>query len=156
VKVVEAGPRSSPGLNSAIGDFVSIEIWGKPDQIRDYCSLGIFEDDTLVAGVLYHNHYPDAGVIELSAASLTKRWLTRPVLKAMFSLPFDRFGCQLCVLRVSEHNKPMIRMAQAYGFEVVKIPRLRGRGEAEFICTLADDTWRNSRFHSGDMVQKTG
>lgn len=147
MRTVEAGPRSSPGLNAAIGDFVSNEIWHKPGQIANYCSIGVFEGDELVAGVLYHNHYPDTGVIEMTAASLTKRWLTRPVLRAMFSLPFDRFGCQLCVLRVSERNAPMIRIAKAYGFNEYTIPRLRGRGEAEHILTLADDDWRQSRFH---------
>lgn len=145
--VVEAGPRSSAELNTAIGDFVSNEIWGRPGQIENFCSLGILDGDRLVAGVLYHNHYPDTGVIEMTAASISKRWLTRPVLKAMFSLPFDRFGCQLCVLRVSENNKPMIRMAKAYGFAEYVIPRLRGRDEAEHILTLTDDDWRRSRFH---------
>jgi RimJ/RimL family protein N-acetyltransferase len=147
VRVIEAGPRSAPSTNDAIGDFVSTEIWGEPGRITNYCSIGILDGDRLVAGVLYHNHYPDAGVIELTAASTTKRWLTRPVLKAMFSLPFDRFGCQLVVLRVAAENVPMRRMAKAYGFNEYVIPRLRGRGLAEIILTLTDDDWRRSRFH---------
>lgn len=130
-----------------IGAFVSGIIWGVPDQITEFCSIGIFDDEALIAGVLYHNWYPETGVIELSAGSLTKRWLTRPVLKAMFSLPFDRLGCQLCVLRVSERNPPMIRIAKAYGFEDHVIPRLRGRDEAEHILTLTDNTWRGNGFH---------
>lgn len=147
MRTIEAGPRSSPRLNEAIGDFVSSEIWGNPGRVSNYCSLGIFEGDELVAGVLYHNHYPDTGVIEMTAASITKRWLTRPVLKDMFSLPFDRFGCQLVVLRVAAENVPMRRMAKAYGFNEYVIPRLRGRGLAEIILTLTDDDWRRSRFH---------
>jgi RimJ/RimL family protein N-acetyltransferase len=132
-----------------IGDFVCGIIWGEQGRVSDYCSIGILDDEALVAGVLYHNWYPDTGVIEMTAASLTKRWLTRPVLKAMFSLPFDRFACQLVALRVSERNEPMIRIAKAYGFEDHVIPRLRGRNEAEHILTLTDDTWRSSRFHKG-------
>jgi len=147
VRVIEAGPRSAPDLNTAIGRFVCNEIWRGERQVEDFCSIGILDGETLIAGVLYHNHYPEAGVIEMTAASVSKRWLTRPVLKAMFSLPFDGFGCQLCVLRVSEHNQPMIRIAKAYGFKDHIIPRLRGRNEAEVILTLADDDWRRSRFH---------
>lgn len=149
MRTVEAGPRSSPGLNTVIGDFVSTEIWGEPGRVENYCALGILDGEKLIAGVLYHNHYPDAGVIEMTAASIDKRWLSRPVLKAMFSLPFDRFGCQLCVLRVSEHNRPMLRIARAYGFNEYIVPRLRGRHENEHILTLTDDTWRRSRFHKG-------
>ena len=147
MRVIEAGPRSAPDLNTAIGRFVCNEIWQGERQVEDFCSIGILDGTTLIAGVLYHNHYPEHGVIELTAASVSKRWLTRPVLRAMFSLPFDRFGCQLIVLRVSERNKPMLRIAEAYGFRLVKVPRLRGRDEAEFICTLTDDDWRSSRFH---------
>lgn len=144
---IESGPESSPDLNNLIGEFVSRLIWGQPDQIEKFCSLGVFSESQLVAGVLYHNWHPAAGVIEMSAASLTKKWLTRAVLKAMFALPFEKLGCQLCVLRVSEQNKPMVRIAKAYGFQDHLIPRLRGRNEAEHILTLADDTWRANGFH---------
>lgn len=147
IETIAYGPRSAPEANKMVGDFVSREIWGTDGHIEAYCSMAVVDEGVLIAGVLYHNHYPDAGVIELTAASTSKRWLTRPVLKAMFSLPFDLFGCQLCVLRVSEHNAPMLRIAKAYGFKEHIIPRLRGRYEAEHILTLTDDDWRRSRFH---------
>lgn len=147
MRTVEAGPRSSPELNTIIGDFVSTVIWGVPGQFENYCALGVLDGDILIAGVVYHNHYPDAGVIELSTGSISKRWLTGPVLRAIFALPFDSFGCQLCVIRVSERNAAMLRIAKSVGFTDHIIPRLRGRGEAEHILTLTDDDWRQSRFH---------
>lgn len=147
IETVEAGPLTRPDLNRVIGDFVSTVIWGEPGRIEKYSSLGVFKDSRLIAGVLYHNWQPQEGVIELSAGSQSKRWLTRPVLKAMFGLPFDRWGCQLAVLRVSERNRPMIRIAKAYGFDDYRIPRLRGRDEAEHIMTLTDDAWRSNGFH---------
>lgn len=100
----------------------------------------------MIAGTVYHNWYPANGVIELSSASDSKRWLTRRVIHAMFAFPFSQIGCQLCILRVSERNKPMLRIAKAYGFNEYVIPRLRGRNEAEHILTLTDDQWRGSRF----------
>lgn len=148
IETIEYGPRSTPEANQTIGDFVSRQIWGVRGRIDNFCSMAVVDEGMLIAGVLYHNHYPDAGVIEMTAASVDKRWLTRPVLKAMFALPFDRFGCQLCVLRVSEHNRPMHRIAKAYGFNEYIIPRLRGRDEAEHILTLTDDHWRQSKFHA--------
>lgn len=136
-----------PEFTQAVGNFVSTAIFGKPGRIGDYCAMAVVDGEKIIAGVLYNNFRPDAGVIEMHAASVDKRWLTRPVLKAMFSLPFDQFGCQLCALRVSEHNKPMIRIAEAYGFKAFHIPRLRGRDEDEFILTLTDDDWRANRFN---------
>lgn len=140
-------PNVEPDFNKAVGDFVSTVIFGEPERISDYCAMAVVDDVRIIAGVLYNNWHPANCVIEMHAASIDKRWLTRHVLKAMFALPFDQLGCQMCVLRVSEHNKPMLRIAKAYGFNEYVIPRLRGRNEAEHILTLTDDDWRASRFH---------
>jgi hypothetical protein len=139
-----AGEEGSPVLNDAIAKFVSGLIFGTEDGFERYCTMGVFDGGSLIAGVVYHNYYPENGVVELSAASISKRWLNQPVLHDMFSLPFDVLGCQLCVLRVSEKNTSMLRIASAYGFTDHRIPRLRGRNEAEHILTLTDDDWREN------------
>lgn len=136
-------------FNEAVGDFVSSIIYGEPGRFERYCTLAVHDNGRLIAGVLYHHFHPGAGVIEMSAGSIDKRWLTRPVLKAMFAVPFDVLGCQLAVLRVSECNAVMLRIAKAYGFKEFIVPRLRGRDEAEHILTLADDAWRANRFNRG-------
>lgn len=143
------GPRSTPVENELVGDFVSELIWGNAGHIRDYCSMGVFEDGALIGGTLYHNWHPESGVIELSSASTDPRWLTRKVIEAMFSLPFDVLGCQMCVLRVSERNERMVRIARKFGFSEYLIPRLRGRDENEFIYTLTDDQWAASPYNRG-------
>lgn len=136
-------------FNEAVGDFVSNIIFGEPGRFERYSTLAVHDNGRLIAGVLYHHFHPRDGVIEMSAGSVDKRWLTRPVLKAMFAVPFDVLQCQLAVLRVSEHNKPMLRIAKAYGFKEFVIPRLRGRDQAEHILTLSDDDWRANRFNKG-------
>ncbi|MBB5051120.1 RimJ/RimL family protein N-acetyltransferase [Afipia massiliensis] len=142
-------PQKSPEFNEAVGEFVSNVIYGEGGHFSSFCSLAVLDGGDLIAGVLYHHFSRRDGVMEMSAASIDKRWLTRPVLKAMFTVPFELFGCQLAVLRVSEHNAPMLRIAKAYGFKEYVIPRLRGRSEAEHILTLADDDWRANRFDRG-------
>lgn len=109
--------------------------------------MGVFDDDRLIAGTIYHNYHPESGVIELTSASVDKRWLTKRVVRAMFWMPFVRLGCQLVVLRVSERNESMINISRKFGFDEVYIPRLRGRDEGEFIFTLTDDQWRSSRYY---------
>lgn len=132
--------------NQIVGDFVSIGIWGEPRRIEKYASMAVLEDGKLIAGTLYHNYYPDEGVIELSSFSLSKRWLTRRVVNAMFEMPFDKLGCQLVVLRVSERNEVMCHIARSFGFSEVYIPRLRGREEGEFIFSYTDDQWHASKY----------
>lgn len=141
------GPQTNPEANEIIGDFVSTVIWGEKGQIERYCSMAVIDDGQLIAGTLYHNWHESSGVIELSSASLSKKWLTRRVIRAMFWLPFERLGCQLVVLRVSELNKNMCGIARSFGFSEVYIPRLRGRDEGEVIFSYTDDQWRASKYY---------
>lgn len=136
------GGAGDPETNRQIADFVAAHIEGCERGFADFTTMGVEEEGVLVAGVVFHNYAPEAGVIELSAASINKRWLMRPVLKAMFGYPFDEVGCQVVVLRVSERNAGMIAIAERFGFMPHHIPRLRGRDEAEIIFTLTDNNWR--------------
>lgn len=136
-----------PASNVSVEAFVSQRVFGKAGAIERYCTMAVFDDDKLIAGTIYHNYYPESGVIELTSASDDKRWLTKRVVRAMFWLPFERLGCQLVVLRVSERNESMIKISRKFGFSEVYIPRLRGRDEGEFIFSLTDDQWRSSKYY---------
>jgi RimJ/RimL family protein N-acetyltransferase len=105
-----------------------------------YTALGFGEP--LVAGVIYHNWNPEAGVIELSAASSGRDWLTRERLRQVFGYPFDQLECQMCVARISEGNARARRIWKAIGASEYIIPRLRGPREAEVIAILTVETWR--------------
>lgn len=142
ITTLYTGPKTHPEMNDAIADFVSMQIFGKPGCFRDYGAMGVFEDQSLIAGVVFYDWDQDAGVMQLSAASTSKRWLTRNVLRAMFAAPFDLYGCQMIVLRVSPNNETMIRIARRYGFNAYLIPRLGGRHEDQILFTLTDDQWR--------------
>jgi hypothetical protein len=114
--------------------------------------MGVFDEKTLIAVILYNNYQPEAGVIEFHGAATDKRWLNRKTLWEMFSYPFVTLGCQLVVTRNSERNemwngRGLHRLLKAYGFEDYRIPRLRGRDEDEIIFTLTDDDWRLNGFH---------
>lgn len=117
------------------------------------CERGFGEAAALVVGspvvavVLFHNYSPEAGVMEMSAAAESPRWMTRPVISAMHRYIFEDARCQMAVLRVSENNKRMLRIAERFGYTPYRIPRLRGRHEAEVVLTLSDDDWKVSRFN---------
>ena len=111
-----------------------------------YC-MGVFESGSLVAVMLYHNYSREAGVIEISGAAETARWLTKPVLHEMFAYPFDQLGCQNVVMRVSDKNTRLPRILTAYGFDSVHVPRIRGRDEGERVFWLTDEAWKANGFH---------
>lgn len=141
------GPQT-PQQNRIVGDFVSNLVWKQPGMLEKYCTMGVFDDGELIAGTVYHNWHPDEGIIELSSASLSKKWLTKNVISAMFALPFELLGCQLVVLRVSERNTGMCKIARRFGFDETYIPRLRGRDEGEMIFRYTDDQWRESPYNT--------
>ena len=93
MRPVYASNTHLPELNAQTGAFVSHLCFGMPDQIERFCSMAVFHGEQLVAGTLYHNWHPESGVIELSSASTDRRWLTKPVVKAMFHMAFDLWLC---------------------------------------------------------------
>lgn len=138
-------PSADPIENMQVGSFVNGRLWRGEAAVKEYCSLGFFDGDELVAGILYHNYYPKEGLIELTTASDSKKWLTKRTIRDIFAVPFDYFNCQICVLRVSNKNDVMLRIARSFGFSEYVIPRLRGRNENEHVFTLTDDQWQNHK-----------
>lgn len=110
--------------------------------------LAVFDDDELIAVMVYHNYEPDAGVIEISGAALTsglRYWLTHDVLAEMYRYPFMELGVQMVVQRTPAENARLLRLLKRLGFSFYTIPRLRGRDKDEVICTLTDDFWQSNR-----------
>ena len=112
-------------------------------------SLGVWEGDSLIGGVVFHNHNPESGVIEMSAAATSPRWFNRKTAYLAHDFAFNQLGCQMAVMRVAEGNGRALRLVKALGYIGYCIPRLRGREAAEIILTLADDDWRASKW--GEM-----
>lgn len=133
-------------LYAALVGFITTRIWGAPRPMTDGTVMAVAESSEIIGACLFHNWDGDAGVIELTSASLSPKWLTRPVLREMFAYPFDQLGCQAVVLRVDPDNTRMCRIASAFGFKRHDIPRLRGRNKAEALFILGDDDWRGGRF----------
>ena len=112
--------------------------------------MAVAHKGELIAVIVWHEWNPSSGVMEFSGAAISKRWLTKPVLKAMFDYPFRDVGCQMVVARVSEHNEALLRQLQAYGFTATRIERLRGPDEDEMICTLSREAWASNKFNRGN------
>lgn len=109
-------------------------------------AIGVMEGQTVLGGTAFHNYYPAEGVIEMTSASISPKWLTKRMIRAVFAYAFDLLECQLVVMRVSEINTRMVNIAQRFGFKGYLIPRLRGRDEGEWIFTFTEEQWRDSPF----------
>jgi len=141
------------GCDAEVARWVAAQI-NDPGLERGFgpCSaIGVVENGRPIAGMVYHNFHPEVGTIELSAASVSKRWLTRPVLKVMFAYPFNGLGCCAVFIRTKvgnrqENGRGIARIAKAYGFEQFRIPCLYGRDGDGYLQVLTEERWRSGKF----------
>lgn len=109
--------------------------------------MGVLHGGEMVAGVVFHNWCPEHGVIELSAAATSKRWVTRPVIKAVMGYAFDEAECQMIVSQMDMSNDAPRALWRGLGATEYVIPRLRGKDADGVLATFTDDAWRSSRFN---------
>ncbi len=144
------GGAKNPSERAAMARWAALHIWpGGAEHFGNCVTMGVMDDGKAVACVVFHNWEPKAGIIELSGASVDRRWLTRPVINAMFDYVFIELGCQMAVMRVSarQRQKHIHRFLKAYGFTGHVIPRLLGRDEDCIVFTLTDEAWRGNKFN---------
>ena len=111
-------------------------------------SIGIIEDGALIAGLVYHNWDPEAGIIEISGAALPgKRWLTRETIKHMYRYPFQVCGCQMVVQRTPADDERLLYMLLRYDYDLIPIPRMFGRDRDGVVCCLTREAWEANRFN---------
>ncbi|QAX31314.1 GNAT family protein [Leisingera sp. NJS204] len=137
-------------------------VYDYPEAVKAFVAAGIFTpgrsfgpasaigfataEKGLVAGIVYHNFEPDAGVIEMSAFSTRRDWVSKSRLALLFQYPFEQLGCRAVVARHSEHNRRTRRIWAALGAEQTLVPDLRGPNEAEVIAVLTREAWHGSKF----------
>lgn len=129
--------------------FIANMVWGGDVALSPGTVMSVRKGGERIAACLFHNYYPDTGVIEMSAASVSPRCLSRIALNELFGYAFDEMKCQAVVLRVDARNSKMCDIAARVGFCRCDVPRMRGRGLAEAVFVLGDDDWRNGKFYKG-------
>lgn len=145
----------TPFWDERVAPWVSRRIWGDERGFGECIALGVLSRDRkLVAGLVFHNWEPEAGLIEVSGAAIDPRWMTRRVMNTALGYVFEIAGCQMVVARQSVKNDNARKAWKALGGHEVIIPRMRGREEDGSIITLTDDAWRASRFYEAGHGQQ--
>ena len=146
MNILTAGTET-PEVNDALAKWAAVRIWGEEGAFGPpYTTMGIYDEETLVAVLVYHNYYKRYGTIEMSGAADTPQWLTRPVLWNIFAYPFLQLGCQMVTMRNDPADRALQRILKSIGFESIRVPNMRGRGKDEMFHMLTDEAWGQSRF----------
>jgi RimJ/RimL family protein N-acetyltransferase len=111
-------------------------------------AIGVIDEGRLIAGIVYHNYDPEAGIIEISGAALPGTyWLSRETLRRMFQYPFHGCRCQMVVQRTPADDERLLGVLARYGYAFVTIPRLFGRDRDGVVCLLTREAWENNKFN---------
>src|SRR5215472_6467228 len=99
------------GHDDVVADFVASLL---PHASRGWSksrAIGVINrDGNLIAGLVYHNYNPDADIIEMSAAAIDHKWLTRETIKRMYHYPFIELGCQMVMHVTTLDNERVLRI----------------------------------------------
>lgn len=137
------------GHDAVVADFVARLIPScRARGFGNAKAIGIVEGEALIAGLVYHNYDPDAGIIEISGAALPNRnWLTRETLRRMYQYPFLEIGCQMVINRVPADDERQLWMLSRYGYMFVPVPRMLGRDKDGVLCLLTCEDWAANKFN---------
>ena len=136
------------GHNDVVSSFVASLIPAARNRGFGRCStIGVINDDgDLIAGIVYHNWNPEAGVIELSGAALPgSNWLTRETLKHMYRYPFLQIGCQMVMQMTAEEDERTLRQLAAFNYSFILIPRILGPDKNGVVCLLTREAWEENK-----------
>jgi len=100
-------------------DVVAPWVWARASGIYNPngdAAIGLVEDGTIIAGVVYESYHPGASIAMHVAAEPGKRWATPHNLKVWFSYPFKQLGVNKVLAPVKQSNGPARRFNEHLGF----------------------------------------
>lgn len=105
------------------------------------CSaIGLEENGQIKAVIVYHEYRPVYGTCEISMAAVTPRWAQKGIIRALLSVPFEQYGCQLIYTTTPAENTRAIRFNLGIGFtKEATLRRRNGRDGDVVLCSMADD-----------------
>ena len=108
------------GADQDVCDWASMQFIGRKDWFRDSGAIGVVNNGKLIAGVIYSNYCTDKEnnpvSIEMSIASIDKRWATRHNLRAFFMHPFIDLKVKRVHTLCSAKNEGVVMFNKRLGF----------------------------------------
>lgn len=77
-------------------------------------ALGITKGSQFIGSVIYSRYRPPD--VEIHIQTVDPHWCNRRVLKHIFSLPFNQFGCSRCTAQTDPANPAVVNFLERIGF----------------------------------------
>jgi len=102
------------GQDERVAKWVGEQLMKDSEAFVPCKAIGIEKDGELIAGVVYNNYV--GHLIEMTIASLDKRWSTRHNLKALFRYPFAQLQLKRVQALCSANDKGVQMFLKRLGF----------------------------------------
>ena len=120
------------GEDERIARWVHAQIPHMPAGFGEAKALGVVDASlSILGGVVFHEYRGND--IQMSCAAVSRRWLNRQFLFAIFYYPFITLGCERVTSFVPANNKHTRRFLEGLGFIQEGIMR---RGFIEDDCAI--------------------
>jgi RimJ/RimL family protein N-acetyltransferase len=110
------------GADKEVCEWVSQKLFKDHDSFGLSSAIGVVCKGKLIAGVVYNNYHPRLSM-EMSVASIDKRWCTRHNLKAFFKYPFIDLGVKRVQTLCSAQDEGVIMFNKRLGFTLEGLHR---------------------------------
>lgn len=83
----------------------------------DNCvTIGVVSNDKLIAGIAYHDHQPEYGMIQISFAAISPMWARQRTIRKLLQYPFIQLRCHKVIVSVKAENLKAIKTFKHIGF----------------------------------------
>ena len=139
------------GQDAQVASWVCQQLKLKPFPEGLYRAIGIIHEGRLIGGVIWHNYHEDNNgkplLIEVSIATLDKRWATRHNLRELFQYPFLQLGVKRVQATCHRKVKRVRSTLQRLGFQfegIVRESHPLGGDAAHYSMLLNECLWIKS------------
>jgi hypothetical protein len=124
--------RTVIGYDLAVAQFVAERIKLNVDDLYPCTAMGFARTGGLVAGVVFNNYRKYD--IQLTAVSEDTRWLTKNVLREIFSYPYIQLGCERTTAVTGRKNFRTRKLLEGLGYKLEGVARKGLDGRQDAIC----------------------
>lgn len=112
------------------------------------------KDGAVLAGVVYHDYYPDYGTVQVSLAAATPRWATRRTIGQLLAIPFERFGCHKIWSSILFSNRRALRFNLGIGFtREALLADYFGMDNHAIVTSLTKQAWAERYCHGQESTR---
>jgi hypothetical protein len=133
--------RQIPHMAVRVPYFPPGMVFGPPAAIGVIDEAGL-----LIAGVVFHNHDPFVGNIEVSCAAISPRWGNRDIFREILRYPFLQLGCRRVTAVTPRRATSPRQFLEGLGFKREGSARFGFGSDNAIIYGLLAEEWSAGRF----------